>query len=164
MNIARESGSGDPNEYTTALYFTTENYTYFIHVGEENDLVLKKFKTGDTSPQANPKNNKQFLDKQFPYSCDRKGSSEVKAKIEEVDGKAAKVVEKKRVNSSEAESPGADSAEGSSNPRGSSVSSQLSTPDGSSISPSKSKVLHASEKPDGASNDLETMDSGVEAN
>ena len=153
VNIARE-GSNSQDEYTTALFFTTEMYTYYIHV-ENQKLVLKKFKMGDPSSEAKPRNNKQFLDKKYPDSCDLKCACGPKGK-EEVDGKEAKKVKKMRVDSSDAESPGGDSAEGS--------GSQLSSPEGSSISPSKSKALRTNEKSDVTCNDAETMDSGVEAN
>ena len=116
--------------------------------------MLKKFKTGDPSWEAKPRNNKQFLDKRFPDSCDSKCACGPKGK-EEVDGEGANKVKKTRVDSSDTGSPGGDSAEGS--------SCQLSSPEGSSISPSKSNVLHTNEKSDGT-NDAETMDSGVEAN
>ena len=110
MNIARDSGgSSDPNDpYTTALYFTTEKYTYFIHVGESNDLVLEQFKIGDNSPQANPKNHKQFLDKRFTNSCNCMCASKVRK--EEVDGETSRAVKKRRLDSSESESPRANSA------------------------------------------------------
>ncbi len=151
VNITREDSGGSQNDYTTALFFTTEKYTYFIYV-ENQSLVLKKYKTGDPSWQARPQNNKQFLDKNYPDSCDSKQCTcgPHKGK-EEVDG-GAKRIEKTRVDSSDTE----DSAEGLSNTRSSCASSQLSSPEGASVSPSnsKSKVLRESE----------TMDSGVEAN
>ena len=148
VNIARE-GSVSQDEYTTALFFTTEMYTYYIHV-ENQKLVLKKFKMGDPSSEAKPRNNKQFLDKRYADFCDSKCACGPKGK-EEVDGEGAKKVKKMRVDSSDAGSPGGDSAEGS--------SSQLSSSEGSSISPSKSKVLHTNEKADVSSNDAEIMDS-----
>ena len=42
VNIARD-GTGSQDEYSTALYFTTEKYTYFIYV-ENQSLVLKSTK------------------------------------------------------------------------------------------------------------------------
>ena len=161
VNITRD-GAGSQDEYTTALYFTTEKYTYFIYV-ENQSLVLKKYKTGDPSWQAMPRHNKQFLDKAYPDSCDSKCTRDPPKGKEEVDiGEGAKTIEKMRVGSSDVE----DSAEGSSNPRSSGASSQLSSPEGTNISPTKSKVLRANEKPGAlaTSNDSETMDSGVEAN
>ena len=160
VNIARD-GAGSQDEYTTALYFTTDKYTYFIYV-ENQSLVLKKYKAGDPSWQARPLNNKQFLDKTYSDSCDSKCTHDPPKGKEEVDGEGAKTIEKMRVDSSDVE----DSAEGSSNPRSSGASSQLSSPEGSSISPSKSNVLRANEKSDALakSNESETMDSGVEAN
>lgn len=155
VNIARESSTSSQDDYTTALFFTTEKYTYYIYVENQN-LVLKKYKTGDGSSEAKPQNNKQFLDKRYPDSCSTCGQPKGK---EEVDGEGAKRVEKMSVDSFDAE----DSMESSSNPRSSDASSQLSSPEGSSIIPSKSKLLQANEKP-GASNESETMDSGVEAN
>ena len=44
VNISRE-GSASQDEYTTALFFTTEMYTYYIYV-EDQKIVLKKFKMG----------------------------------------------------------------------------------------------------------------------
>ena len=155
VNIARENAGESQNDYTTALYFTTEKYTYFIYVENQN-LVLKKYKTGDPSSQAKPQNNKQFLDKRYPDSCISKCTCHCdphKGK-EEVD-EGAKTIEKTRVDSSDTE----DSAEGSSNAGSSCASSQLSSPEGASVSPSKSKVFHANEK-----HESETMDSRVEAN
>ena len=67
VNISREPVAPSTDDYTTTLYFTTDQYTYFVHV-DKQDLVLKKFKMGDTSPSANPRNNKQFYDKFYP-SC-----------------------------------------------------------------------------------------------
>ena len=162
VNIAREPAQSSQDDYTTALFFTTEKYTYYIYV-ENQGLALKKFKTGDPSWQAKPQNNKQFLDMRYRDFCDsnpHKGKEEVDAHKE-----GAKVVEKTRVDSSDTE----DSAEGSSNPRSSCASSQLSSPEGTSISPSQSNIpLSANEKPDvlatSRPNDSETMDSGVEAN
>ena len=153
VNIARENAGESQNDYTTALYFTTEKYTYFIYVENQN-LVLKKYKTGDPSSQAKPQNNKQFLDKRYPDSCNSKCTCDPHQGKEEVD-EGAKTIEKTRVDSSDTE----DSAEGSSNARSSCASSQLSSPEGASISPSKSKVLNTDEK-----HESETMDSGVEAN
>jgi hypothetical protein len=68
INIVREDSGGSQDEYTTALFFTTEMYTYFIYV-ENQSLVLKKYKTGDPSWQARPQNNKQFLDKRYTDFC-----------------------------------------------------------------------------------------------
>lgn len=68
VNIAREPAQSSQDDYTTALFFTTEKYTYYIYV-ENQSLALKKFKTGDPSWQAKPQNNKQFLDMRFADSC-----------------------------------------------------------------------------------------------
>ena len=56
VNIARE-GSASQDEYTTVLFFTTEMYTYYIYI-EDQKLVLKKFKMGDPSSEAKPRNNR----------------------------------------------------------------------------------------------------------
>lgn len=68
VNIAREPAQSSQDDYTTAIFFTTEMYTYYIYV-ENQSLVLKKYKTGDPSWQAKPQNNKQFLDMRFADSC-----------------------------------------------------------------------------------------------
>ena len=143
VNIAREPVATSADDYTTALYFTTDQYTYFVHV-DKQDLILKKFKTGDTGPSANPRNNKQFCDKFYP-SC---------ASCTPDDGMASepgKTVVASKQDSLKAGSP-TDSADGSSGPRSS--SSQLSSPEGSSTSPVPQK--HATSSG--------SLDSGVEAN
>lgn len=66
VNISREPDTSE--KFTTALYFTTKEYTYFIYVDKTN-LTLKKYKTGDTDPSASPRNNKQFLDRQETENC-----------------------------------------------------------------------------------------------
>ena len=68
VNIAREPAQSSQDDYTTAIFFTTKMYTYYIYV-ENQSLVLKKYKTGDPSWQAKPQNNKQFLDRRFADSC-----------------------------------------------------------------------------------------------
>ena len=166
VNIAREPTVTSKDEYTTALYFTTDKYIYFVHV-DKRDLTLKKFEVGDNSPSAHPRNNMQFRDRIYTNSGEcaiHKDSSKIKAEEkDEVDSSEAMLSKKKtKVDFVETESPSADSADGSSNPRSS--SSQLSSPEGANISsPSNSKLLHANEKHN-TSNDSDILDSGVEAN
>ena len=100
-------------------------YTYYVYV-EDQKLVLKKFKTSDPSSEVKPRNNRQFLDKRYPDTYNSKCACGPKGK-EEVDGKGANKIKKTRVDSPNAKSPERDSAEGS--------SSQLSSPEGSRISP-----------------------------
>ena len=162
VNIAREGSAAPQGEYTTTLYFTTDKYTYYVHV-ENRELTLKKFKSGDTSPSADPRNNKQFLDKVYPdhncsqYVLPKTGDSKSARSVDEVDSslddssRPKKKMKADRDDSLEAESPSADSADGLSNPS----SSQLSSPEGSNVNPSKLKLL-----PSQATGN----DSGVEAN
>lgn len=168
VNIAREPDVTSKDEYTTALYFTTDKYIYFVYVDKE-DLMLKKFAVGDNSPSAHPRSNMQFRDEVY-LNCGQcamhKAGTKVKAKEkDEVDSSEASTLseEKLKADFVETESPSADSADGSSNPRSS--SSQLSSPEGASInnSPGTSKLFHADEK-HSANNDSEILDSGVEAN
>ena len=159
VNIAREGSAAPQGEYTTTLYFTTDQYTYYVHV-ENRELTLKKFKSSDTSPSADPRNNKQFIDKVYPdHNCsqyvqpktgDARSVDEVDSSLDD-SSRPQKKMKADRDDSLEAESPSADSADGSSNPS----SSQLSSPEGSTIDPSKLKLL-----PSQATGN----DSGVEAN
>ena len=167
VNIAREPDVTSKDEYTTALYFTTDKYIYFVYV-DKHDLTLKKFAVSDNSPSAHPRNNMQFHDRVYLNSGQcamHKAGSKINAKErEEVDSSEAALSEEKlKADFVEAESPSADSGDGSSNPRSS--SSQLSSPEGASInnSPGNSKLLRANEK-HSANNDSEILDSGVEAN
>lgn len=159
VNIAREGTDGSGSGYTTALYFTTKEYIYFVHVDKsaKNYLALKKCKNGDTGPDANPRNNLQFVCKPCQDSCDCSGGGE-RGK-DEVDGE--RVAEKVRMKSFEAKRAVTDFGEGSSNPISSSASSQLSSPDSSSISTSESKTLIVN---DATKNESDITDSGVEAN
>lgn len=168
VNIAREPDVTSKDEYTTALYFTTDKYVYFVYVNKQ-DLTLKKFAVGDNSPSAHPRNNMQFHDKVDFNTCGQcamlKAGSKTKAKEkEEVDSSEATLSkEKLKADFVEKESPSADSGDGLSNPRSS--SSQLSSPEDASIinSPGNSKLFHANKKLS-ANNDSEILDSGVEAN
>ena len=160
VNISREEDTAE--EYNIALYFTTKEYTYYIYVDKTN-LTLKKYKTGDTDPSANPRNNKQFMDKKDQDRCSQcamcsatKDTNGVKGR-EETDstGTTGLNSEEKEASSGKVSS-GVDSADVSSN-SASSNSSQLSSPEGlgsSSINPPTSKIL----------NDSGNQDSGVEAN
>ena len=146
VNIARENSAPPPGEYSTTLFFTTDQYTYYVHV-ENRELTLKKFKIGDTSPSADPRNNKQFLDKVYSNcgQCNQSkdGDSKSAKSMDEVDSSSdvssgpQQKMKAHREDSLEAESPSAESADGSSNPS----SSQLSSPEGSTIDPSKLKLL-----------------------
>ena len=157
VNISRDPGHAE--EYTTALYFTTKEYIYYIYVDKTN-LTLKKYKAGDADASANPRNNKQFYDRQEDTNCSQcTGCSAegLNGAKEETDGSVFAATAKPDSSgkiTTTAEVASGDSANGSSN-SASGNSSQLSSPESSSgIDPSTSKVL----------NDSVNQDSGVEAN
>ena len=160
VNIAREPNVTSKDEYTTALYFTTEQYVYYVHV-DQGQLALKKFKVDDNSPSAKARSNKQFRDKPVYNDCGTCKPGGTKAK-EEVDSSGA-IIKKVNTKLAEVDSPSADSADGSILSNSRSSSSQLSSPEGPSTSSPNSKVLLDGEK-NVSRNDSETLDSGVEAN
>ena len=155
INISRDAAASE--EYTTALYFTTKTYTYFIYV-EKAKLVLKKYTVGDTDPSADPRNNKQFADRPDTTNytaCGAKGLNVGKDETDSSDH-AAKPdsVGETKTRSEVIPGEDVDSANGSSN-SASGSSSQLSSPEsGSGINPSTAKCL----------NNSVNQDSGVEAN
>lgn len=160
VNIAREASSVPEDQYTTTIYFTTDQYNYFVHV-ENQELTLKKFNIKDNSPSANPRNNKQFRDKVYPNvseraKVERRGKEEVDSAGETF--KPEKKFKRDEEDSFDAKSPSSDSADGSSG-ISRSGSSQASSPDDSNASSTKSTFLLTKDK-----HDSDTLDSGVEAN
>ena len=161
VNIAREPTVTSKDEYTTALYFTTDKYVYFVYV-DKQDLTLKKFEVGDNSPSAHPRNNTQFRDGNIYINCGKCTMNKDSSKIKAEEKEAMQSAKKAKVDFVETESPSAESADGLTNPRRNST--QPSSLEGASISSlSNSKLLHTNENHN-TSNDSDILDSVVEAN